>query len=114
MTGGIILRGMNNLYFKDTAGFYFEFIPQLIFMTLLFGYMIALIYMKWMTNWDANLEMAPSIISELMGMALKGGSVDGKPVWGSIPVEEMTNKIFVIVSAVSLLSIPLTSYNLIG
>ena len=88
MTLGIILRGLNNLYFKDYVGFIFEAIPQFIFMSLLFGYMIVMIFIKWSKDWSADYSKAPSIISILMGIGLNGGSVDGKPLWGSIPVEE--------------------------
>ena len=103
MTLGIILRGLNNLYFGDYYGFFFEFIPQLIFMTLLFGYMIALIFIKWNTDYTGNTENAPSIITILMNLALKNGSVDGKPVWTSVEKEEWTNKVFFYIS---LLCIP--------
>ena len=94
MVVGIILRGLNNLYFKDTLGFYFEFIPQMIFMLLLFGYMIILIFIKWVTDYSLDTSKAPSIITILMNLALKGGSVEGTPVWGTIPTEEKVNKIF--------------------
>lgn len=57
-----------------------------------------MIYIKWATDWSANLGAAPSLISNLMGMALKNGSVDGKPLWGSILTEEKTNRIFFYVS----------------
>ena len=94
MTLGIILRGLNNLFFKDYMGFFFEFIPQIIFMLLLFGYMIALIFIKWGTDYSKNTAKAPSIITILMNLALKGGSVEGKPVWSSVKIEEETNKMF--------------------
>ena len=94
MTLGIVLRGLNNLYFKDYLGFFVEFIPQMIFMNLLFGYMIALIFIKWNTDYTGNTENAPSIITILMNLALKNGSVDGKPVWSTVEIEERTNKIF--------------------
>ena len=94
MTLGIILRGLNNLFFEDYMGFFFEFIPQIIFMLLLFGYMIALIFIKWGTDYSRNTANAPSIITILMNLALKGGSVDGKPVWASVKTEEETNKLF--------------------
>ena len=100
MTLGIILRGMNNLYFNDYAGFIFEFFPQLIFMSILFGYMIVMIYIKWATDYSNNTQNAPSIISELMGIVLKNGSVDGKPIWGSIEVEESTNRMFLYIAIV--------------
>jgi V-type H+-transporting ATPase subunit a len=100
MTLGIFLRGMNNLYFNDYAGFIFEFFPQLIFMSILFGYMIVMIYIKWATDYSNNTQNAPSIISELMGIVLKNGSVDGKPIWGSIEVEEATNRMFLYIAII--------------
>ena len=101
---GIILRGLNNLYFEDYLGFFFEFIPQIIFMSLLFGYMIVMIFIKWNTDYTGNTENAPSIITILMNFALKNGSVDGKPVWTNVEDEERTNRIFFYIS---LLCIPI-------
>ena len=100
MTLGIILRGFNNLYFGDYIGFVFEFIPQLIFMTLLFGYMIFLIFVKWSTDYSKNTANAPSIITILMNLALKNGSVDGKPVWTTVKREEKMNQLFFIISLI--------------
>ena len=98
MVIGIILRGLNDIYFKDTLGFYFEFIPQIIFMLLLFGYMVALIFIKWVTDYSLDTSKAPSIIAILMNLGLKNGSVEGKPVWGTVVTEERVNKIFFIIS----------------
>ena len=98
MVIGIFLRGLNNIYFKDNLGLFFEFIPQIIFMLLLFGYMIVLIFIKWVTDYSLDTSKAPSIITILMNLALKNGSVDGKPVWGSILREEKVNRIFFYIS----------------
>ena len=98
MVIGIILRGLNNIYFKDLLGFYFEFIPQIIFMLLLFGYMIVLIFIKWVTDYSIDTSKAPSIITILMNLALKHGSVEGKPVWGTVLTEEKVNRIFFYIS----------------
>ena len=100
---GLILRGLNNIYFKDLISFYFEFIPYMIFFVLIFMYMIALIYIKWLTDYSLDTSKAPSIITILMNLALKFGSVDGKPVWGVIDKEQFINKLFFIIS---LLCIP--------
>lgn len=43
--------------------------------------MIVMIFIKWATDWTTNSENAPSIISALMNIFLKGGSVDGKPLF---------------------------------
>ncbi len=71
---GIILRGMNNIYFQDYLGLIFEAIPQVIFMSLLFGYMNIMIIVKWLTVW-VDTKKAPSIINQLMLIFLKLGSV---------------------------------------
>ena len=101
---GIILRGLNNIYFNDLLGFYFEFIPYLIFFLLLFFYMVVLIYIKWLTNYSSDTSKAPSIITILMNLALKFGSVDGKPVWGTIFLEQFINRLFF---SISILCIPI-------
>ncbi len=91
MTFGIILRGMNNLFFNNVIDFVFEFIPQLIFMTTLFGYMIFMIFVKWSTDWSQDTSQAPNIISILMNIFLKKGSVDGKPLIISTNFQESLN-----------------------
>jgi V-type H+-transporting ATPase subunit a len=72
---GIILKGMNAAYFGNTVDFVFEFIPQLIFMTALFGYLIIMIFIKWSTDWTGRLSQAPSLISQLLMIFLNFGSV---------------------------------------
>lgn len=116
MTMGIILKGMNNLYFNNKIGFYFEFIPQLIFMTSIFGYMIVLIYIKWATNWIGREYMAPSIITTLMGIALKNGSVENKPLWGPILIEEAFNRylLYVAILCVPIILFPRPLYTLLS
>ena len=71
---GLFLKGMNGIYFGDYVDFLFEFIPQLIFMCLLFGYMILMIYIKWGTDWSDDLSKAPSLISQLLLLFLNLGS----------------------------------------
>ncbi len=75
MLFGIILKGMNALYFNLPMDFIFEFIPQIIFLSILFGYMNILIFIKWGTDWSNDSSKAPSIISLLMKIFLNGGSV---------------------------------------
>ena len=71
---GLFLKGMNGIYFADYIDFFFEFIPQLIFMCLLFGYMCLMIYIKWGTDWSDDTSKAPSIISQLLLIFLNMGS----------------------------------------
>lgn len=51
MSLGILMKGFNSIYFKNTIDFIFEFIPQITFMLLTFGYMDFLVYLKWSTNY---------------------------------------------------------------
>lgn len=71
---GLILKGINGIYFEDYIDFIFEFIPQLIFICLLFGYIIVMIYIKWGTDWSRDPSKAPSIINQLLMIFLNMGS----------------------------------------
>ena len=57
------------------------YIPQFIFMSVLFGYMVVMIFIKWSTYFY-DTSRAPSLITHLINIAIKGGSVDNMPLWG--------------------------------
>lgn len=58
---GIFFRGWNAIYFGSMVDFIFEFIPQVCFMTSIFGYMCLLIVVKWLKSWTHTTP--PAIIS---------------------------------------------------
>lgn len=80
------MKGFNNVYFKATVDFFFEFIPQLILLLALFGWMDALIIGKWLTPMDMETNYAigteeynatryaPSVITTMIDMFLNPGS----------------------------------------
>ena len=84
MIAGNFFKGANALHFKSKTDFFFEFIPQLLFMTCIFGYMILMIFIKWCTDWEYDRDkIAPNLITVLMNMFLKLGSLDNQhPLWG--------------------------------
>lgn len=49
MLFGVCLSLWNHVYFKRRISIYVEFIPQIIFLTVLFFYMVLLMFMKWTT-----------------------------------------------------------------
>jgi len=49
---GICLRGSNAIYFGKAIDFFFEFVPMLLMMICLFGFMDLMIIMKWLTDWN--------------------------------------------------------------
>ena len=57
MTFGILLKGLNTVYFGNNIDFLFEFLPMIIFDISLFGYMVILIFTKWSINWQDRMEM---------------------------------------------------------
>jgi V-type H+-transporting ATPase subunit a len=50
-------------------------------MSVLLGYMVVMIFIKWSTYFY-DTSKAPSIITHLINIAIKGGSVENMPLWG--------------------------------
>lgn len=109
MTFGIIIRGINAAYNHNCSEFFFKFIPQLIFMLVLFGYMNALIIIKWCTNWENTSHLAPDIKSMLMDIFLKMGKVS-YPLWGDAGVQEWFHFaiIFICIACIVFMFLPTT------
>lgn len=87
MTLGIICKGLNCIHRGSALDFIFEFIPQLVFLLCLFGFMDLLIILKWLTNWEGRTNEAPSIISQMINIALKGGEVQGSALVVDAPTQ---------------------------
>ena len=79
MTLGIVLKGINSIYDKNLIECFCVFIPELIFMLILFGYMDLLIFLKWSVNYEGEEKRAPDIKSYLMNMILKFGKLPPEP-----------------------------------
>lgn len=75
MSLGICMKALNAAYFKNKLDFFFEFVPQIILMIVLFGYMDLMIICKWLTDFKGKEHMAPSVITTMIDMALSGGSI---------------------------------------
>ncbi|XP_075511255.1 V-type proton ATPase subunit a3-like isoform X1 [Primulina tabacum] len=55
MNLGIILSYFNAKFFKNSLNTWFQFIPQMIFLNSLFGYLSVLVIIKWCTGSQADL-----------------------------------------------------------
>ena len=88
---GITLSGFNAVYRKKAYDFLFEFVPQMLFMLSIFGYLCFLIVYKWFTNYETNGMNAPSLLNALVNMFLSPTYYTSHPdmtdenpeLWGS-------------------------------
>ncbi|XP_078278012.1 V-type proton ATPase 116 kDa subunit a 2-like [Rhinoraja longicauda] len=68
MTFGVILGVFNHLHFKNICNIYLVFVPELVFMVSLFGYLMFMIIYKWLAYSAANSNLAPSILIHFINM----------------------------------------------
>jgi V-type H+-transporting ATPase subunit a len=69
MVLGIILSAFNGVYFGHYIDIFVEFIPQLLFMLCLFGYMVFLIIYKWSvpySHWTDVMKNNPPFLLNVM------------------------------------------------
>ena len=74
MTFGIVLSFYNHRFFKRTVDIYTLFVPQMIFLQSIFGYLVFMIIYKWVTWTDR--ATAPGLLNTLIYMFLKPGTID--------------------------------------
>lgn len=98
MSFGVVLKGLNSINFGLPLDFLFEFVPQLTFLLITFGYMCFCIVYKWLTPWesfDLNTHPAPGIINIMINMPLKMGSTEGEPLYDTTFQEKVQFYFFI-------------------
>uniref|UniRef100_A0A8D2C9H4 V-type proton ATPase subunit a n=1 Tax=Sus scrofa TaxID=9823 RepID=A0A8D2C9H4_PIG len=70
MVFGVILSLFNHIFFRDTLSIMLQFVPEVIFILCLFGYLVFMIIFKW-CSFDASVSRrAPSILIHFINMFL--------------------------------------------
>ena len=67
---GVMVSLFNHKYFNKQLNVLCEFIPQMIFLLSIFGYMNLMIIVKWLKYDSTNSSCAPSILINLINMFL--------------------------------------------
>ncbi|XP_064410222.1 V-type proton ATPase 116 kDa subunit a 1 [Latimeria chalumnae] len=70
MIFGVILSLINYIYFKNILDIFLQFLPELLFLVSLFGYLVFLIVYKWCMFTVIESETAPSILLHFINMLL--------------------------------------------
>jgi V-type H+-transporting ATPase subunit a len=87
MSFAICLQVLNHLHFKRPELIWAEFLPQILFMESIFGYLIVCIIYKWSVDWDAAGKAPPNLLNMLIKMFLSPGNVSlSFSLYRSLPI----------------------------
>ncbi|KAF8968248.1 V-type ATPase, V0 complex, 116kDa subunit family [Flammula alnicola] len=76
MTFALCLQVPNHIKFKRYSDLYTNFIPQILFLQSIFGYLVICILYKWSIDWSKATAQPPSLLNMLISMFLSPGAVD--------------------------------------
>jgi len=76
MSFAICLQVPNHFHFKKPLNIYAEFIPQILFMWSIFGYLLVCIIYKWSIDWSQSSTSPPGLLNMLIYMFLSPGTVE--------------------------------------
>lgn len=74
MTFGICLQIFNHIHFKNFTSIWAEFLPQVLYLWSIFGYLCFMIVFKWL-NVYPDPSQAPGLLNTLIYMVLSPGTV---------------------------------------
>ncbi|CAG0924869.1 unnamed protein product, partial [Notodromas monacha] len=70
MLFGVVLSLTNHTYYRKPLNIWAEFVPQLLFMLCMFGYLVVLVFLKWVKYDVSDSSCAPSILITFINMVL--------------------------------------------
>ncbi|KAL9851062.1 V-type proton ATPase 116 kDa subunit a 3 isoform 2-T2 [Geothlypis trichas] len=85
---GVVLGVFNHVHFQQRHRLLLEFLPEMIFLLALFGYLVFLIFYKWIKFSAADSMVAPSILIHFIDMFLFTSNAENLPLYpGQVPVQ---------------------------
>jgi V-type H+-transporting ATPase subunit a len=76
MTFALCLQLPNHIHFKRPLDIWANFVPQMIFLQSIFGYLVICILYKWTVDWSKASTQPPSLLNMLISMFLSPGVVE--------------------------------------
>lgn len=76
MTFALCLQLPNHFRLKRRLDIYTNFLPQMLFLQSIFGYLVVCILYKWSIDWTNRSTEPPSLLNMLIAMFLSPGTVD--------------------------------------
>lgn len=98
MTFGVCLSFFNYLHFKQISSVFLVLLPELIFMLCLFGYLVFMVFFKWLAYTPADSFKAPSILIHFIDMFLFAENSGNPPLYEG---QMIVQKVLVVVALCS-------------
>ncbi|NXT85559.1 VPP3 ATPase, partial [Zapornia atra] len=87
---GVMLGVFNHVHFHQSHRLVLEFLPEMVFLLALFGYLVFLIFYKWIKFSAADSMVAPSILIHFIDMFLFTFNANNLPLYpGQVPVQNV-------------------------
>ncbi|NWS64338.1 VPP3 ATPase, partial [Chunga burmeisteri] len=85
---GVLLGVFNHVHFHQWHRLVLELLPEMVFLLALFGYLVFLIFYKWVKFSAADSLLAPSILIHFIDMFLFTANAENLPLYrGQVPVQ---------------------------
>uniref|UniRef100_A0A670J1I3 V-type proton ATPase subunit a n=1 Tax=Podarcis muralis TaxID=64176 RepID=A0A670J1I3_PODMU len=81
MSFGVCLGIFNYIHFKNYYKILLVFVPEIIFLLGLFGYLVILIFYKWLAYDVSDSQSAPSILIHFINMFMFSNDADNVPLF---------------------------------
>jgi V-type H+-transporting ATPase subunit a len=89
MTFSLCLSFVNYRHFGSKLDIYANFLPSMIFLLSIFGYLVICIIYKWSVDWYARGEAPPSLLNMLIYMFLSPSTIEDPLYAGQRPVQNI-------------------------